>query len=185
MVHKQTTLTDSMHRARAPTYPPISNLIHESPPLVLASQHQTKVEQNPEEEAPSHSYPQAVPLAQISDPLLLQYVRACGQARGARNLHPKSAAYVIQQLQFQGRGDCSERRVVEDLNALYKALAGVAELVLQNRLERVLHQRDVMEPKPVARDSVAVYEEAAEEKEIGQDGHDDGIPEHDVRNDAG
>lgn len=42
-----------------------------------------------------------------------------------------------------------------------------------------------MEPKPVARDSVAVYEEAAEEEEIGQDGDDDGVPEHDVRNDAG
>lgn len=45
---------------------------HSSPPLVLASQHQTKVKQNPEEKPPSHSDPQAVPLAEISDPLLLQ-----------------------------------------------------------------------------------------------------------------
>lgn len=66
MVHKQTTLDDNMH------HQPINLQPDHSPPLVLASQHQTKVKQNPEEKPPSHSDPQAVPLAEISDPLLLQ-----------------------------------------------------------------------------------------------------------------
>lgn len=42
------------------------------PPFVLASQQQGKVKQNPKEKTPSNSNPQATPLTQISDPLLLQ-----------------------------------------------------------------------------------------------------------------
>lgn len=42
-----------------------------------------------------------------------------------------------------------------------------------------------MKPNPVIRNSVPRYEEAAEEKEVGENGDDNSVSEHDVRDDAG
>lgn len=42
-----------------------------------------------------------------------------------------------------------------------------------------------MEPDPVIGDSITVDEEATEEKEVSENCDDNGVSEHDVRNDAG
>lgn len=69
------------------------NIVSFLPPLVLAAQKQRKVEQDSEEEPPSDRDPQAIPLAEIRNPLLLQNVVSCGQASGARDPHTKRLAH--------------------------------------------------------------------------------------------
>lgn len=69
-------------------------------PLVFASHQQREVKQDPKEEPPSHRNPQAAPLTQIRYPLLLQYIRSGGHARGARDIHPQSSTHATQQLQL-------------------------------------------------------------------------------------
>ncbi|BAS92007.1 Os05g0120050, partial [Oryza sativa Japonica Group] len=68
---------------------------------------------------------------------------------------------------------------------LRQAPRRVAELVLEHRLVRILDQRQVVEPDPVAGDAVAVDEEAGEEQEVGEDGDDHRVSQHDVRHHRG
>ena len=150
-------------------------------PLVLASNEQDDVEERPEEEAPRHGHQQALPFPNIRDGLRRQHVGAGGDAGGCRHVGPQRPADGLQHLELDALRHVPDRRSVEHLHAAREAARRVAELVLQHRLVRVLHQRQVVEPNPVVRDPVAVDEEAGEEEEVGEDGDDHRVAQHDVR----
>jgi len=156
-----------------------------SPPLVLASEHEAEVEEDPEEETPSHGHEQALPLSELRHRHLMQDAAARDDARVGADPDPERRADGRQHPCLDGVRQRRQRGVVEDLRAPHEALAAAGELVLQHALERVLDQRQVVEPDPVGRDPVPVDEEAAEEQEVGEDGHHHGVPDHHVRYHAG
>lgn len=112
---------------------------HLLPPLVLAPNQQRKVEENPEQKAPSYRDPQAIPLAQVGHSLLPENVRPGSHASRPGNPHAQSLAHAIQKLQLQSRRDRNQRCVVENLNTSHKTLSRVLKLVLQNTFVGVLH----------------------------------------------
>lgn len=64
--------------------------------LVLASDQECEVEENPKEETPSDSDPQAIPFADLRDPLLLQNVDSRRHASLRRHVDPQNAAHALQ-----------------------------------------------------------------------------------------
>lgn len=101
-----------------------------SPSLVLASEQEREVEQDPEQEPPGHRDPQAAPLAEVRHALLFQNIHPGRQARRFRDPHPQSLAQILQQPHFHRRRHRPERRVVEDLNPPDKTLGRIVKLVL-------------------------------------------------------
>lgn len=81
-------------RRTRPLYPPSKHYPRaSSPSLVLASKQQRYVKENPKQEPPRHGDPQAIPLAQICNPLLQQYVGPSSQACGASDLRSQCIAH--------------------------------------------------------------------------------------------
>lgn len=156
-----------------------------SPPFVLTSNHQREVKQNPKEEPPSNRDPQAIPFANLRDPLLLQNIDPRRHTRLRRHVNPQNTAHTLQQTHLHIARKLPQRRVIEYLNPSDETLGRILELVLQHPFVRVLHQREVMEPDPVERDPIARDEESWEEEEVSEDRNHHGEPEHHVRYDAG
>ncbi|KAK4425195.1 hypothetical protein Salat_1713400 [Sesamum alatum] len=131
-------------------------------PFVVAAYQQRKVEEYPKGEAPRHSHPQTTPHAQISDHLLLQYIRSSHHASCARYRHPQAAAHALHKFKLQ-----SIRHRLQRLNSTHEALGRVYELVLQECFVRVFNKRYVVEPNPAGRDTVIITVASQKAKSFG------------------
>lgn len=56
------------------------------------------MKQEPKEKTPSHRNPEAAPLAELRDPLLLQYIQSRGHAGFPGDVHSQRLAQAFQQL---------------------------------------------------------------------------------------
>ena len=110
-----------------------------SPPFVLTSNQQREVKQNPKEEPPSNRDPQAIPLTNLRNPLLLQNINPRRHTRLRRHINPQNTAHTLQQTQLHSVRKLPQRRVIEYLNPSDKTLGRIFKLVLQNPFVRVLH----------------------------------------------
>ncbi|CAA7392799.1 unnamed protein product [Spirodela intermedia] len=135
------------------------------PPLVLASQEQGEVEEDSEEEPPCDGDPEAVPLAEIGDPLLEEDVRPSSDTGFAGDVHHENPAHGSEHPLLHRCRNLAERRV--------------------HRLVGVLHHGEIVEPDPVGRHPLPGYEEAAEEEVVGENRHHNGEAHHHVGDDPG
>lgn len=100
------------------------------PPLVFAPHKQREVEEHSKEESPGHGYPQTVPLTEISNPLLTQYIGAGSDACISGQVGSQSLAHSLQHVQFRGSRQTPYRRVVEHLNSSNEAFGRSIKLVM-------------------------------------------------------